>query len=91
MKNIISFELFEAAKTSAEKIADLRVKGKQLDQKRKEIKHDAGEIAQAQRSEEDPMKAELLSLNIQKLSMQSEIAKLEMKIASIKIKIEADK
>lgn len=94
MKIIKSFKLFEAAKapkTSAEKISELRTKGKELDLKRKEIKRDAGEIAMAQRNEEDPMKAEMLSLSIQKLSMQSELMKLEMKIAALKIQIEANK
>jgi len=87
MKRIKSFQLFE----DAQKISDLNAKGRALDKKRNEIKSKAVETAKAQRNEEDPLKAEMLSLNTQKLSMQSEMTKIDMKIVALKIKIEAKK
>ena len=87
MKKIKSFQVFE----DMQKISDLNLKGRELDKKRNEIKSKAVETAKAQRNEEDPLKAEMLSLTTQKLSMQSEIAKIDMKIVALKIKIEGNK
>lgn len=87
MKRIKSFQVFE----DMQKISDLNLKGRELDKKRNEIKSKAVETAKAQRNEEDPLKAEMLSLTTQKLSMQSEIAKIDMKIVALKIKIEGNK
>ena len=87
MKRIKSFQVFE----DAQKISDLNLKGRELDKKRNEIKSKAVETAKAQRNEEDPLKSEMLSLTTQKLSMQSEIAKIDMKIVALKIRIEGNK
>ena len=87
MKKIKSFKVFE----DAQKISDLNQKGRELDKKRNEIKSKAVETARSQRNEEDPLKAEMLSLTTQKLSMQSEITKIDMKIVALKIRIEGNK
>jgi len=87
MKHLKNFKLFE----DAQKVAELNAKARDIDSKRNDLKSKAAETAKSARNEDDPLKAELLVLNTQKLSMQAEIAKIDLKINAIKIKQEANK
>jgi predicted nucleic acid-binding Zn-ribbon protein len=79
MKHVKSFGLFEKT-TSAdynEKIRDLKDKIDGLDDK-------GDDLNTKRRDEEDPQKQELHNLNLQKVQLQEEIAKIDLAINKIK-------
>jgi len=89
MKYLKDFELFEGG--DPERKAAIRQKIRDLEIKDREKVAKKGEEAKKLTKEEDPLKAEVITLNIQKLELQKLLARIEKKIAMKKLQIEDKK
>lgn len=86
MKHLQNFELFEGG--DPEKKADMREKIRDLDKKDRELVVKKSEAAKKLTNEEDPLKAEVISLSLQKLELQKLMARIDKKITLRKLQIE---
>lgn len=89
MKYLKDFELFEGG--DPERKAAIRQKIRDLEIKDREKVAKKGEEAKKLTKEEDPLKAEVITLNIQKLELQKLLTRIEKKIAMKKLQIEDKK
>lgn len=86
MKYLKDFELFEGG--DPEKKADMREKIRDLDKKDRELVTKKSETAKKLTNEKDPLKAEVVSLSLQKLELQKLMARIDKKITLRKLQIE---
>ena len=86
MKYLKKLEVFEGG--DPEKKADMREKIRDLDAKDRELVAKKGEEAKKLNTEEDPLKAEVIALNLQKLELQKLIARIDKKLTLRKLQIE---
>jgi len=89
MKYLKDFELFEGG--DPERKAAIRQKIRDLEIKDREKVAKKSEEAKKLTKEEDPLKAEVITLNIQKLELQKLLTRIEKKIAMKKLQIEDKK
>ena len=89
MKHICSFKLFEGGDPEAK--SALKQKFRDLSNKKDDIADKRSEIALKLRGEEDPIKAEIITLELQKAELQRSMAAIDMKITSRKYQLENNK
>lgn len=91
MKHLKQFEGFINEGGDPEKKKAIRDKIRDLDRKEDDLMKKKAENARKRLGEDDALKAEIINLTTQKLTMQKAIVKIDMKIAALKLKQESMK
>tara|TARA_B100000035_G_C20792078_1_gene461641 strand:+ start:48 stop:338 length:291 start_codon:yes stop_codon:yes gene_type:complete len=91
MKHLKQFEGFINEGGDPEKKKAIRDKIRDLDQKEDDLMRKKAENARKRLGEDDALKAEIINLTTQKLTMQKAIVKIDIKIAALKLKQESMK
>ena len=91
MKHLKQFEGFINEGGDPEKKKAIRDKIRDLDQKEDDLMKKKAENARKRLGEDDALKAEIINLTTQKLTMQKAIVKIDIKIAALKLKQESMK
>tara|TARA_B100000085_G_scaffold220020_1_gene204770 strand:- start:763 stop:1053 length:291 start_codon:yes stop_codon:yes gene_type:complete len=91
MKHLKQFEGFINEGGDPEKKKAIRDKIRDLDRKEDDLMKKKAENARKRLEEDDALKAEIINLTTQKLTMQKAIVKIDIKIAALKLKQESMK
>ena len=91
MKHLKQFEGFINEGGDPEKKKAIRDKIRDLDRKEDDLMKKKAENARKRLGEDDALKAEIINLTTQKLTMQKAIVKIDIKIAALKLKQESMK
>tara|TARA_B100000989_G_C19474944_1_gene442464 strand:+ start:481 stop:771 length:291 start_codon:yes stop_codon:yes gene_type:complete len=91
MKHLKRFNNFLNEGGDPEKKKAIRDKIRDLDRKEDDLMKKKAENSKKMMQEEDNLKAEILNLTTQKLSLQKAIVKIDMKISALKLKQENSK